>query len=220
LDVCVNTGQSRTLGNAGDVLLLIEGDPRNASIVLEALAGQGQPPVEWAPCLADALQRVKRRGVTGIILNLFLPDSSGIETFDKVSAATAHVPILVFCADEERIGRQAVARGADDFLLRNHLDRYSLTRAVRSMLDRHAAEDALFAERERAQVTLNSIGDAVLSTDVSGNVAYLNAVAEAMTGWPLSEAAGRPLEEATSSMEQPASRRNTRWRWPFARIEP
>jgi diguanylate cyclase (GGDEF)-like protein/PAS domain S-box-containing protein len=63
------------------------------------------------------------------------------------------------------------------------------------MLDRHAKEDALFAERERAEVTLNSIGDAVLSTDVSGNVTYMNTVAEAMTGWSQAEAAGRPLEE-------------------------
>src|SRR6185369_11027579 len=114
----------------------------------EALAGQGQPPVEWTQCLADGLQRVKRRGVAGIILNLFLPDSSGIETLDKVSAAAVHVPILVLCADEELTGRQAVEHGADDYLLRNRVDRYSLTRALRSMLERHAKEDALFAERE------------------------------------------------------------------------
>jgi diguanylate cyclase (GGDEF)-like protein/PAS domain S-box-containing protein len=193
--VWVTTAQPSTADNSGDVLLLIEGDPRNASTVLEALAGQGQPPVEWAQCLADGLQRVKRRGVMGIILNLFLPDSSGIETLDKVSAAAAHVPILVLCADEELTGRQAVARGADDYLLKDRLDRYSLTRALRSMLERHAREDALFVERERAQVTLNSIGDAVLCTDVSGNITYLNAVAEAMMGWPMLEAVGRPLED-------------------------
>jgi len=57
------------------------------------------------------------------------------------------------------------------------------------------AADALFEERERAEVTLNSIGDAVMSTDVAGNVTYLNVVAEAMTGWSRQEAAGRPLEE-------------------------
>jgi diguanylate cyclase (GGDEF)-like protein/PAS domain S-box-containing protein len=44
-------------------------------------------------------------------------------------------------------------------------------------------------------VTLNSIGDAVISTDVAGNVTYLNAVAESMTGWSRREASGRPLQE-------------------------
>ncbi len=58
-----------------------------------------------------------------------------------------------------------------------------------------AAEEDLFAEKERAQVTLNSIGDAVLTTDLTGKVTYLNLVAEAMTGWACEEALGRPLGE-------------------------
>ncbi len=58
-----------------------------------------------------------------------------------------------------------------------------------------AAEEALFEEKERAQVTLNSIGDAVLTTDLLGNVTYLNLVAEAMTGWSREDALGRPLSE-------------------------
>ena len=57
------------------------------------------------------------------------------------------------------------------------------------------AKQSLFEEKERAQVTLNSIGDAVLSTDISGNLTYLNHVAEAMTGWSGKEALGRPLSE-------------------------
>ena len=48
---------------------------------------------------------------------------------------------------------------------------------------------------ERAQVMLDSIGDAVLSADLAGNVTYMNPVAERMTGWSASEAAGRPLPE-------------------------
>jgi len=48
---------------------------------------------------------------------------------------------------------------------------------------------------ERAQVMLDSIGDAVLSTDLAGNVTYMNPVAERMTGWSTWEATGRPLPE-------------------------
>ncbi|MGC1293643.1 MAG: diguanylate cyclase, partial [Alloacidobacterium sp.] len=66
---------------------------------------------------------------------------------------------------------------------------------IRDVTDRKALEEALFAEKERAQVTLNSIGDAVLSTDLSGKVTYLNLVAEHMTGWSCADAVGRPLAE-------------------------
>jgi len=66
---------------------------------------------------------------------------------------------------------------------------------VEDISDRKAAEDALFEEKERAQVTLNSIGDAVLTTNLPGNVTYLNLVAETMTGWSLEKAFGRPLAD-------------------------
>ncbi|GGC88410.1 diguanylate cyclase domain-containing protein [Vreelandella lutescens] len=56
------------------------------------------------------------------------------------------------------------------------------------------AEAALQAEREWAQVTLNSIGDAVLTTDVQGRVTYLNRVAEELTGWASRDALGKPVE--------------------------
>jgi PAS domain S-box-containing protein len=53
----------------------------------------------------------------------------------------------------------------------------------------------LFFRRRRADFTLDSIGDGVLSTDVSTHVTYLNPVAERMTGWSRQEALGRPLAE-------------------------
>ncbi len=65
---------------------------------------------------------------------------------------------------------------------------YGFYRTAR--LSRQLAED-----KERAQVTLASIGDAVIVTDTRGQVDYMNAVAERMTGWPLAEARGRPMQE-------------------------
>lgn len=53
--------------------------------------------------------------------------------------------------------------------------------------------DALFVQKERAEVTLHSIGDAVITTDENGTVQYLNPVAERLTGWSLQEAGGQPL---------------------------
>ncbi len=76
-----------------------------------------------------------------------------------------------------------------------------ITERKSTELELRASERALFEEKERAQVTLNSIGDAVLSTDLAGNVTYLNLVAEAMTGWSRQEALGRPLEEVFTILD-------------------
>lgn len=57
------------------------------------------------------------------------------------------------------------------------------------------AEEALEAEKERLDVTLRSIGDAVIATDTNGTVVLFNKIAEDLTGWNNQDAIGRPLEE-------------------------
>ena len=61
--------------------------------------------------------------------------------------------------------------------------------------------DEFFEERERTRATLNSIGDAVISTDVAGNLRYLNPVAETMTGWLRADATGKPLHEVLTIID-------------------
>ena len=68
------------------------------------------------------------------------------------------------------------------------------TGIARDVTERKRAEEALFEEKERALVTLHSIGDAVITTDAKGMVTYLNRVAEALTGWSPAEAQGLPLD--------------------------
>src|SRR5579863_5336176 len=61
--------------------------------------------------------------------------------------------------------------------------------------ERKLYEEALFREKESAQITLQSIGDGVVTTDANSVIDYINPVAEALTGWRLEDAMGRPVEE-------------------------
>jgi len=179
-------------------ILLIESDPVAAKEIRAALAAPstGSFDVECVRQLSEGLARLSKKGIAAVLLALSLPDSRGIETFDKLFAAAPDVPILILGGNvPEALAKEAVGRGAQDYLLPGHLDSYSLPRALRNAIERKAVEDALYVEKERALVTLNSIGDAVLCTDISGNVTYLNLVAEAMTGWRREEATGQPLAE-------------------------
>jgi len=185
-------------------ILLIEDDASDAGVVREALINSSDGPfkVVWVRRCSEGLERLTREGeqgadsITAVLVDLFLPDSHGIETFDRLFLAAPRIPILVLSASEhEDIARLAVRRGAQDYLLKARLDSYLLPRALDRMVERAATAEALFDEKERAEVTLNSIGDAVLSTDVGGRVTYLNVVAERMTGWSRKEAAGHSFEE-------------------------
>ncbi|KAF0190807.1 MAG: response regulator receiver [Gammaproteobacteria bacterium] len=179
-------------------ILLIESDPAAARLIREALADARYGPfaIEWVATLSDGLDRLDKGGIKAVLLNLSLPDSQGIATFDKLYVTAVHVPVLILSdLDQEGIAQQAIQHGAQDYVLKDHIDGYSLSHALRNVMARKVAEEELFIERERAQVTLDSIGDAVISADIVGNVTYLNLVAERMTGWSREEAAGRPLAE-------------------------
>ena len=71
----------------------------------------------------------------------------------------------------------------------------ALQNAQSILLARRRAEEALRKQSEWLRITLASIGDAVISTDAEGRVTFMNAVAEALTGWPQADALGRPLPD-------------------------
>ena len=98
-------------------------------------------------------------------------------------------------AADQALARRALERGANDFIVTEQIDTRSLVQLIAMMFERRASDEQKFVERERAEVTLNSIGDAVMTTDTLGNVTYLNAEAEGLTGWTRAEAFARPLAE-------------------------
>jgi diguanylate cyclase (GGDEF)-like protein/PAS domain S-box-containing protein len=182
-------------------ILVILAEAAEAEAVRRSLSNSPDGPfnVEWVSQCAAAIERLgdPRKGeVTAIVVGLFLADSEGIETFDALFRAQPEIPILILSRlRDEAVARLAVTRGAQDYLLEERRDDHSMPRALASMLARSAHAEALSLERGRAQVTLASIGDAVISTDVAGNITYLNPVAESMTGWSAQEASGRQLQE-------------------------
>ncbi|WP_282367528.1 EAL domain-containing protein [Pseudomonas sp. PS02290] len=78
----------------------------------------------------------------------------------------------------------------------------ALLRTHKLLEQRHAFAIALQAEKERAQITLESIGDGVITTDVDGSIVYMNPAAELMTHWKNEQAAGLPLAALFSLLDE------------------
>src|SRR5580658_8249985 len=180
-----------------ECVLLIASDADATARVLGELGSVTEErfQVEWVTELSRGIERVCDGGVRAAVLELNLPDSKGVETFDKLFQAVPGVPILILSdADTEGEARQAVQRGAQDYLLKEQFDGYRLRLTVRTMIDRWAAE-AVCRENALATITLDSIGEGVVRTDLSGKVTYLNVLAEKMSGWFREEALGRPVAD-------------------------
>ena len=187
--------------HADQKLLVILSDPAVAAAVQESLRDLGDGfDIEYVREVADGLEKLGRPGrdtVAAVIADLHPPGSTEPDAFSRLLHTARQIPILVVChGRDEEAARHAVAHGAQDYLLVDRIDGYSLPKALNSMLGRQARIEAADAARvppDQAQSTLDSIGDAVISVDIDGKVAYMNPVAERMTGWPWREALGRPL---------------------------
>jgi diguanylate cyclase (GGDEF)-like protein/PAS domain S-box-containing protein len=131
-----------------------------------------------------------------VVLDVCFPGSRGVTAFEQIRRAAPQVPILVIgSSDDDVVAAQGARRGGYDYLWRDRLDGCTLPRALGRLIERAAREAAALFEQRRAEVTLDSIGDAVVSTDLRGHLTYLNPVAERMTGWGSQEALGLPLGE-------------------------
>ena len=186
--------------------ILLIADSADAKSVRDALlrSNDGLFEVDWVRGRADGLQRLAATAdaaqrVVGVLVELFLPDSSGLDTFVQLLHAAPQIPILILAdAQHEDIARLAVRQGAHDYFMK---DDAVLPKVVRTIVERADAAAALYEEQDRARVTLDSIGDAVINTDLLIRVTYLNAVAEKMTGWTRQEASGHRVEDVFAAVD-------------------
>ncbi|WP_458038446.1 putative bifunctional diguanylate cyclase/phosphodiesterase [Massilia alkalitolerans] len=191
-------------GSMENRILIISPDPGDVGSLRHALGNASDGPfvVEDAATLADGLHRIAQGGIDAILLDMCLPDSSGLASFDQVFAAARHTPIMALCAlAQEQQAREAVQRGAQGWLSKGYFDNNLVPQSLRNIIERMRVEQKLDAVQARAQITLNSIGDAVVSVDMHGRVDYLNIAAELMTGWKRDEARGRPIAEVLVMVE-------------------
>lgn len=178
--------------------LLIENDPDETRIIRMMFNGRGSPSFKLAnvECLADAETYLKGHPVDIVLLDLGLTGPEGMEAVRRVRAAALHVPLVLLSGlDDVPKAIQAMREGAQDYLIKGHMEPHIFMQALSNTLERKKQEETLLHEKERAEATLDSIADAVICTDISGNITFLNPIAGRMMGWPMKEAVGRRLSE-------------------------
>jgi diguanylate cyclase (GGDEF)-like protein/PAS domain S-box-containing protein len=183
----------------GKTILLIENDREQAGSISAMLNDRGSysSAVAHVECLADAETYLAGHSIDLVLLDLELPCPPGLDAVRWARALVPRAPIVLLSnLDDEPKAIQAIQDGVQNYLIKDQFDTRNLIRALTNAVERKMIEEILFNAKERAQVTLDSIADAVICTDMSGSITFLNPVAERMTGWPLIEVAGRPLTEA------------------------
>ena len=152
-------------------VLLIEDNPTDARLIQKMAEEKS-----WASfdlTCVDKLQAGLKHLANGsadiVLLDLDLPDSKGLGTFIKVHAQEAEVPVVVLTGlEDEKIGLEAVQKGAQDFLVKGQVDGDLLIRAMRYAIERQQAEEELRRSEEKNRSLLIAIPDIMFRLNKEG----------------------------------------------------
>jgi serine phosphatase RsbU (regulator of sigma subunit) len=134
---------------AATPILLVEDDHGDAVLVKACLHEAGVPDdaVIWTRTLADSLAALERRPRC-VLLDLGLPDSDGWSAVHKMVEAAPHVAVIVLTGRQERDSIEALAAGAEDYLVKDSLSGELLERSIRYAIERKRAQRAQEQLRE------------------------------------------------------------------------
>lgn len=128
------------------LVLLIEDNPGDAYLIREMLQETRNTAftLEWEAGLTAGMDRLARGGVEAVLLDLSLPESQGLESLVRIHGHRPGVPVVVLTGStDEELGNRAVQAGAQDYLVKGHVDGHTLGRALRYAIERGRIEEEL-----------------------------------------------------------------------------
>jgi CheY-like chemotaxis protein len=152
-------------------VLLVERHAADARLISRTLTSGASEElrIECASNGSNALERIRKGGVQGVIVDIEMPGGRGVAAFEKLLSAAPRIPILILSGTEnENVAKQAVGRGAQDYIPKSHPQEFRLRHAVRGMIERKAEEESAFLQQQCAEATLSCTGEAVLISNSSG----------------------------------------------------
>ena len=176
-------------------ILLVEDNRGYAGVIQEMLARVMDIPYKFkhADRLSTGLKSLETNGTDVVLLDLGLPDSTGLDTFARVYEHTPRVPIIVLTVNHnDALAVEAIKAGAQDYLVKGQFESQILGRAIRFAIERHRVEETFKGENVFLRYILDSPSPiSVMYTDMERNILYWNKGAERMFGYKAEEVVSR-----------------------------
>lgn len=155
-----------------------------------------------ANSISEALDKIKNNDVCVALVDIRLGNGNGVELIRDLKECNPElICIMVTAYASISTAVEAIKHGAFEYLTKPIKPEALLATLERVFEvislheERNLARDALLREQERAQVTLEAIGDGVISTDINGRIEYMNPAAENITNWNISTAKGLSIDK-------------------------
>lgn len=174
-------------------ILLIEDNPADAALFMESLTSQSINTTN-ASDMAEGLRAAGNRRFDAVLLDLNLPDSTGLDTVSRVAGALPGTPVIVLTGmEDEDLAIRALALGAQDYLVKGSVDEGAIARTMRHAIERKRTEESLRRERDFVSTILDIAGSLVVVLDGEGRIIRFNRACEETTGYSFKEVQGRRL---------------------------
>ncbi len=176
-------------------VLLVEDSPLQAMVLKASLSREGFI-VDLAASLSEALKRLSLSHPDVVLLDLSLPDSSGIVTFERLHENAGAIPVVVLTGlDDENVALNTLKQGAQDYLVKGRPSDESVIRCLQYAIERKRIETQLRDSERKTALIVDNAYDAFISIDEQGEICGWNVQAESTFGWSRQEVLGRTLAE-------------------------
>ncbi len=174
-------------------ILLIEDNPADVVLLREMLKIERSAAIEIVSVenLSEGIRFLSQQRVDVILLDLSLPDSTGIETFRRLQKKVEQIPVIILSGfSDEKTALDSVREGAQDYLVKGEIDGNSLRRSIRYAIERTKIEKELKESQIRADLLIEKNTDGIVLVDKSGMIRFANPAAERLLGAPPEELMG------------------------------
>jgi PAS domain S-box-containing protein len=171
-------------------VLLIEDNKGDALLIRKMLkeVTNTKFKVNHATRLSDGLEYLSNESYDVILLDLALPDSQGIETFNKTNITTPELPIIILTGlSDEEFAINAVGEGAQDYLVKAEVDSRLLDRSIKYAIERNLIEDKLKKSEERYRVMVEKTQSGIFLVNPYNQLSYVNHQMAEMLGYEVKE---------------------------------
>lgn len=210
-----------TDSNKGLCILIVEDNPGDQNLITELLNASviKIQLLTIAGTLAKAIDTLQKEIFDIILLDLSLPDSSGIETFKTVKQSAGKMPVIILSGvTDMNISVEAISLGAQDYHIKGDLDEKILAKTILYSIERKRklenlresneryitlskAELDLMQSEEITRQIMNGALDAIICIDIYGKITVWNPQAEKIFGWKQPEILGKTLTETIIPLE-------------------
>ncbi|MEO0995972.1 MAG: EAL domain-containing protein [Pseudomonadota bacterium] len=170
-------------------ILFVEDNPADRVLMEETFADTAGVDLDCVDRLAGAIAALGKRDYDLVLLDLSLPDSFGIDTFESIRAHTRERPIIILSGNrDERTAIEAVRQGAQDYLTKGQTDGEQLLKTFRYAIERSNTRRELLRSRARYQRLYENVLAGVYQMDLDGSLLSANPEMRRLLGFDSEDA--------------------------------